>query len=97
MTKRKQQDSFEFPAVYVEYLFEEVTAIKKAVFTCEPDRVTVQIGIFRDPVMGVTVGAYLERDEAGEIIKSTLVRTEEPDGLAWYQSMQQSFLWQSLN
>jgi hypothetical protein len=93
MAKRNQ---FEFPA-WAEWLFENETAIKKAVFTLEPSSGTVEIGIFPDNVFGGTLGAYLRRDEAGKTITGTVAKLKEPSGLAWHRTIQQSFLGKSLN
>jgi hypothetical protein len=96
MAKRKQKDPNEFP-LWAEFLFREETAIKKAVFILEPSGQTVEIGIFPNHVSAGMLGAYLRRDEAGQIITGTVVKTEDPSGLTWYQASQQIWLGKSLN
>jgi hypothetical protein len=90
MGKQKPKDPSGNPE-WAEFLLTEVTAIKKARFLLS-DGGTVEIGIFHAPDGNYTMGAYLRRDENGEVHSGTVCKTQDASGLEWYRSLLREFM-----
>jgi len=73
---------------FAEELLTNEIAIKKASFTRE--EATFEFGIFHPG--GEILGACLTRDTDGKIVDGFVRPFTEPNGLKWFQDMQQRML-----
>jgi len=73
---------------FAEELLTNETAIRKASFAT--DEATFEFGIF--PIGPEILGACLTRDTDGKIVDGFVRQFTEPNGLKWFQDMQQRIL-----